>query len=75
MSSGFIEPSVVSEAELIQRKFSALNDQQLDAEESRIERGRQCAVRRQDLARYNRRLAALNAERMRRAATNPSASI
>jgi hypothetical protein len=56
----------VPESELIADKFRTLTEAQLDAEEARIERGRQCAQRKQDLARYNRRLVALTAERMRR---------
>lgn len=67
-----------TEPELIADKFRTLTDQQLDAEEARIERGRQSAQRRQDLARYNVRLTALTAERMRRAAPSdpcPSVSI
>jgi hypothetical protein len=59
---------MTTEAELIADKFRTLTDAELDAEEARIERGRQCAVRRQDLARYNRRTVALTAERMRRTA-------
>lgn len=66
MSAGYIPPQIVPESELIADKFKTLTEAQLDAEEARIERGRQCAQRKQDLARYNRRLTALTAERMRR---------
>ena len=56
----------VTEIELIQDKFRTLTDAELDAEEARIAKGQACAIRKQDLARYNKRLIALTAERMRR---------
>ena len=54
------------ETELVVDRFARMTDAELDAEEGRIERGRHCCSRRQDLDRYNRRLVALTAERMRR---------
>ena len=61
----------MKEIEIIADQFRLLTDAELDAEETRIERGRQCAQRKQDLARYNRRLTLLTAERMRRAPAPP----
>lgn len=57
---------MTAESQLIADRFRMLSDAELDQEEARIERGRHCCSRRQDLDRYNRRLVALTAERMRR---------
>jgi hypothetical protein len=57
---------MATEAELIAEKFLTLTEQQIQEEAGRIARGIRCACRRQDLARYKRRMALLEGELARR---------
>lgn len=64
-----------SEHDLIRDKFAAATDAELDAEEARLAHAKRVAVRRQDLARHNRRLELLDAERGRRAMVAQHAAV
>lgn len=63
------------EHDLIRDKFAAATDAELDAEEARLAHAKRVAVRRQDLARHNRRLELLDAERGRRAMVAQHAAV
>lgn len=64
-----------SEHDLIRDKFATATDAELDAEEARLAHAKRVAVRRQDLARHNRRLELLDAERGRRAMVAQHAAV
>ena len=58
----------MKEDDLNREKFERLTDMELSQEEARISQGMRCAVRTQDARRYQRRMALLGAERLRRQA-------
>lgn len=59
---------MTSETEIIREALQRYTQDQLIAEEARIHAAKLKVTRRQDLKRYNTRLALINAERDRRAA-------